>query len=148
MSKKIAAPPQPASMKIAASRRSRSRGQRHTHTQRRTTAHIRARAQAQQPIAASTCTYAQTNADYQEAQTRNRKSSIGEGEEPTSWPLQDIVSLQSFLGGVKHPFIAPPLAKATLLQCYCTTVVLYTTPSPDPQFVCHTLYNISNGNIV
>ena len=70
------------------------------------------------------------------------------GHDAGGWPLQDIVSLQSFLGGVLHPFIAPPLAKATLLQCYCTTVVLYTTPSPDPQFVCHTPYNISNGNIV
>ena len=57
----------------------------------------------------------------------------------TSWPrckywrLQDIVELQSFIGGGHHPCILPPLAKPTLLQYYCTAIAQQTTP-PRPPF--------------
>jgi len=47
-----------------------------------------------------------------------------------------------------HPFIAPPpLAKPTLLQYYWTAIAQY-TPRHRPPFVCQTLYNIGDGNIV
>jgi len=49
-----------------------------------------------------------------------------------SSPLQYIVSLQSFIVGVNHPFTPPPPAKPTLMQYYCTTIAQYTTPHHPP----------------
>ena len=40
-----------------------------------------------------------------------------------------------------------PIAKPTLLQCYCPTIGQY-TPSYRPPFVCRTPYNIGDGNIL
>ena len=61
---------------------------------------------------------------------------------PPPLSLQDIVSLQSFIVRVNHPFIAPPpLAKLTLLHYYCTTIAQYTPPH-RPAFVRHTPYNM------
>jgi len=48
-----------------------------------------------------------------------------------AWPLQHIVPLYSFFVGVHHPFIAPPPAKPTIFQYFCTTIAQYTTPSPN-----------------
>ena len=49
-------------------------------------------------------------------------------------PLQDIVSLQSFIAAVNHPFIAPPpLAEPTLLQYHRTTIgSIYAPPHRPP----------------
>jgi len=41
----------------------------------------------------------------------------------------------------------PPPAKPTLLQYYCKTIAQYTPPT-DPFCLCHTPYNIGDGNIV
>ena len=76
-----------------------------------------------------------------------RPSSVGRAPAQV-WPLQDIVSLQSFIVGVHHAFISP-----THLQSlpYCNTItrpLRNIRPSTDPPFVCHTSYNIGDGNIV
>ena len=71
------------------------------------------------------------------------------GKEPArGWPLQDIVSLQSFVVAVNQPCIAFPTYKAypfaILLHDHCAVYA----PPPTASFVCHTPYNIGDGNIV
>ena len=66
-----------------------------------------------------------------------------------SWPLRDILPRLSFCARTnRHPFIAHPH-----LHCAhdCNTFFILlrnTRPPTDPPFVCHTPYNIGNGNIV
>ena len=65
-----------------------------------------------------------------------------------NWPLQDIVSLQSFIVGVYHPFIASPHMQSLP---YCSTTarpLRNIRPPTDLSFLCHTPYNIGDGNIV
>jgi len=67
---------------------------------------------------------------------------------PRAWPLQDIVLLRCFCARFNHPFIAPSHLH---YPHYSNTVVrpLRNIRRPtDPSFVCHTPYNIDNGNIV
>jgi len=64
------------------------------------------------------------------------------------WPLQDSVSLRSFRARVNHPFKPP-----SHLHCpdYCNAIarpLRNIRRPPDPPCVCHTSYNIGNGNIV
>jgi len=74
----------------------------------------------------------------------------GGGQEASSliYPLQDIVSLQSFIVGVHHPFIAPPHLQSLP---YCNTIARpfrNIRPPTDPPFGCHAPYHIGDGNIV
>jgi len=65
-----------------------------------------------------------------------------------AWPLQDIVLLQSFIVGVHHLFVAPPHLQSLP---YCNTIARpfrNIRPPTDPPFVCHTPYNIGDGNIM
>jgi len=58
----------------------------------------------------------------------------------SSYPLQDIVLLQSCIVGEYHPFIAmPPPASPTLLQYYCTPIARYTTPHRPPLLMPYTI---------
>jgi len=64
------------------------------------------------------------------------------------WSLQDIVSLQSCIVGVSPPFIAPPHLQSLP---YCNTIarpLRNIRPPTDPFSLCHTPYNIGDGNIV
>ena len=64
------------------------------------------------------------------------------------WLLQDIRLLQSFCGRANHPFLAPPYLQSPY---YCNTIarLLRNIRRPaDPPLVCHTPYNIGDGNIV
>jgi len=64
-------------------------------------------------------------------------------------PLHDIVSLQSFIMRVNHPFIAPPPRLQS--RPYCNTIarpLRNIHPSTDPPFICQTPYNVGDGNIV
>jgi len=65
-----------------------------------------------------------------------------------AWPLQDIVSLQSFIVGVNHMFIVPPTCKAYPIVILLHDHSAIYAPPPDPSFVCHTAYKIGNGNIM
>jgi len=58
------------------------------------------------------------------------------GSVPT-WPLQDIVSFQSFMVGVG---LTPPAAKLTLLQYYCRTIAQYTPPDRLPLVMPYTIH--------
>ena len=58
------------------------------------------------------------------------------------WPLQDIVLLQSFIVGVRHPFISLPY----WITIACTLHKI--RPPTNPSCVCHAPYNIGYGNIV
>jgi len=62
------------------------------------------------------------------------------------YPLQDIVSLESFIVEVNSPFVAsPPLQSLP----YCdTTAWPLRNIRPPPPFLCHTPYNSGDGNIV
>ena len=76
-----------------------------------------------------------------------------------TWPLQDIVLLQSFSVEVCHPLIAPATCKAYL---FCNTIarplrdirpptdppLRDIRPLTDPPLLCHTPYNIGDDNIV
>ena len=64
------------------------------------------------------------------------------------WPLQEIVSLQSFIVGINHPFVTPPHLQSLP---YCNTIaplLRKIRPLTAPPFVCHTPYDIGDGNIV
>jgi len=65
-----------------------------------------------------------------------------------SWPLQEIVILRGFCVRINHPCTAP-----SHLHCphYCNAIarlLCNIRRPPDPPFVCHTPYNIDNGNNV
>jgi len=64
------------------------------------------------------------------------------------WPLQDIVLLRGVCARINHPCIAH-----SHLYCphYCNTIARLLRNIrrlSDPPCVCHTPYNIGNGNIV
>ena len=63
-------------------------------------------------------------------------------------PLQEIVSPESFIVEVHHPFFAPPHQQS--LPC-CNTIarpLRNIRPASNPPFVCRAPYNIGNGIIV
>jgi len=84
----------------------------------------------------------------------NKKASLG--PQNGNWlerasfiePLQNIVSLQSFIVGVNHPFMPHPTCKAypiaILMHGYCATSAPPPTPPPC---VCYTPYSFGDGNI-
>ena len=55
------------------------------------------------------------------------------------YPLYDSVSLQSFILGVNHPFIAPATCKAYPIALYCTTIAQHTPPHRPLLCMPHTL---------
>jgi len=63
-------------------------------------------------------------------------------------PLQDIVSLQSFIVGVHHPCTPPPHLQSLP---FCNTIARplgNIRPLTDPPCVCREPYNIGDGNFV
>jgi len=64
------------------------------------------------------------------------------------WPSQDIRSLHKFLALVNHPFIAPSICIAHTIAVLLHDSCAIYDPPPDFSCVCHTPYNIGNGNIV
>ena len=50
----------------------------------------------------------------------------------SSWPLQDIVSLQRFIVGVHHPFIAPPTCEAYPIAILLHDHYAIYAPIPTP----------------
>jgi len=80
------------------------------------------------------------------ASSCTRMTSLGQGV--TAWPIQDIVSLQSFIVRVHHPCIPAPDLQSLL---YCNTIArpLGNIRSlTGPPFVCREPCNIGDGNIV
>jgi len=65
-----------------------------------------------------------------------------------AWPSEDIVLLLVVCARINRPFILP-----ARLHCPHVAIPLHGywaiyDPPPDPRCVCHTPYNIGNGNIV
>ena len=58
-----------------------------------------------------------------------------------------LFHFKALLGESIILLLLPLPTQPTLLQYYCTTIAQYTPPT-DPSFVCHTPYNIGDGNIV
>jgi len=101
------------------------------------------------PRAYSTCRV-DTSRAHEHTRTRSWSESMGvnPGSAPV-WPLQDIVLLQSFCVRINHLSITPSYTcivrtTAILLHVYCAIYDAH----PRPPFVCHTPYNIGNGNIL
>jgi len=57
----------------------------------------------------------------------------------TDCPVQDILSLRSFLALVNIPLLPPPSALLTRLQYQCTTDAQYTTPTRPPLCMPYTI---------
>ena len=55
-------------------------------------------------------------------------------------PLQDVVSLQSFIVGVNHPCIAPTHLQSLPYFNTIARALRNIRPPTDPPFVCHTPY--------
>jgi len=64
------------------------------------------------------------------------------------WPLQEIRSHQSCFALLNHPGIAPPTCIANMICNMIARRLRTIRLSLGFAFVCHTPYNLGNGNIV